>query len=191
MIQNTILSISQNTQERIAQESLLPQIYLFRVSYKTEAKHNFVWVTTLRHFHDIFTIFSRYSACIISVICVKSRDLRSVIKIFSRYFHDIFMMIESRHLHHFIHLCQESWFAQRNNDIFTTEDMYFHDIFTIFSRLTIFSGYFHDIFAMIESRHLHHFSLLRQKSWVVKISWKYLAKIVNTWHTQNFRKHSK
>ena len=43
MIQNTILILSQDTQERIAQESLLRQISLFRLlslSYKTEAKQN-------------------------------------------------------------------------------------------------------------------------------------------------------
>merc|ERR1711966_42058 len=57
---------------------------------------------------------------------------------FSRYFHDIFTIFS---LHHFSHLCQESCFVQRNNDIFTTDDM-----FTIFSRLTVFSGYFQDIF---------------------------------------------
>ena len=79
--------------------------------YKTEAKQNFVWLTTWRHFHNILTAFSRYSVCIISVICVKSCDLRSVITIFSRlmifspYFHDSryfqdVIRIFSRHVHH-------------------------------------------------------------------------------------------
>ena len=67
-----------------------------------------------QYFHSIFTVFSQYSAWIFSVICVaKSRELRNVITIssqlmiFSRYFHDsryfqdIFTVIESCLLHHF------------------------------------------------------------------------------------------
>ena len=70
------------------------------------------------YFHDIFTIFLRYSACITSVICVKCRDLRSVITIFSqlmiflRYFHDIFT------------ICS----------LYCHDSRYFQDIFRIFSR---------------------------------------------------------
>ena len=44
-MQNAVLILSQDTQERIAQESLLRQISLFRLLslfYKTEAKLNFV-----------------------------------------------------------------------------------------------------------------------------------------------------
>ena len=51
MIQNTILILSQDTQERIAQESLLRQISLFQILslfYKTEAKQNFVGLTVIQ-----------------------------------------------------------------------------------------------------------------------------------------------
>ena len=63
---------------------------------------------------------------------------------FSQYFYDIFTIFS---LHHVSHLCQESWFAQSNNNIFTTDD-----IFTIFSRLMIFSGHFQDIFTTFSRR---------------------------------------
>ena len=150
MIQNTILILSQDTQERIAQESLLRQISLFRLLsllYKTEAKQNFVWLTTWRHFHDIFTIFSRYSACIISVICVKSRDLRSVITIFSR------LMIFSRYFH---------------------DSRYFQDIFTTFSRWLKVVICIISVFC-IQSR-----ESWKYRENIVKISWKYRQHVAHS-----------
>ena len=150
MIQNTILILSQDTQERIAQESLLRQISLFRLLsllYKTEAKQNFVWLTTWRHFHDIFTIFSRYSACIISVICVKSRDLRSVITIFSR------LMIFSRYFH---------------------DSRYFQDIFRIFSR------HFHDDWKSSFASFQSFASKVVSRENIVKISWKYRQHVAHS-----------
>ena len=225
MIQTTIIILSQDTQERIAQESLLRQIFfsssLSIVLLSNSLPHffslplSYCFILSLSlSFSFSFSFLFVYAWTHTVLCCTVLYCTDKIGWQLLNYFNSQ-TTSQNNHadrtanagweglrpprtltifsLHHFSHVRQESWFAQRNNDIFTTHNLFtiFHDIFTIFSRLTIFSWYFqdisrifHDLFTIF-SRSIHDIwksSFASFQSFaskvvsgenIVKISWKY------------------